>query len=243
MSGNGDNEDTTDVPPDEGTGQPQEGDRSRGGQPQDGQQPAGQPQGQPQGQPGSQPQGQQGQPQGQQQGQPQGQPGGQPQGQAAGQPQGQPQGQPAQTSPSLVDELQRPRVMTHIKTTVAMFALVGVGLGLSSLFTMALAGTALGRDLLGLAGSVVVVLLGPPLAVVFGIRLNDFLDEDTRLVAAAAGVSSAVGFFVMGLLATIFIVLGSNGGVDFGDLFAPLVLGMVPPAVVGAAVPFVREKL
>lgn len=134
--------------------------------------------------------------------------------------------------------------MDHLKFGIATFGLVGGGIGLSALFTMALVGSTLGRSLLGLSAIVFVVLSGPVLAALLSLRLDDALqDLHLNTAAAASAVVGAVGFFVMGLLAVIFIVLGSGGDVSFADAIVPVIVGMVAPAVVGGATPFLRDVL
>lgn len=87
-----------------------------------------------------------GQPQGvqQQNGQPQGGHG-QPQGRQAPPQGGQPQGQPApaQTGPSVGDIFSRPDTMTEIKVGIAVFAMIGAGLGIGVLL---IGGIAEGRQ-------------------------------------------------------------------------------------------------
>ncbi|MEF8773360.1 MAG: hypothetical protein V5A23_05665 [Halobacteriales archaeon] len=131
--------------------------------------------------------------------------------------------------------------MDQIKIAVATFALVGVGFGLGGLIVNAMASYAQ----LSWPSFTVVVLAGPVLAALFGLRISDALNVDTGTVAAAAGIASALGFFVMGLLAAILIALGAGTSTSFqvGGAFVAAVLGMIPAALVGGGVPYLRHAL
>ncbi len=123
-------------------------------------------------------------------------------------------GRPADGEPSLVDELQQPTPMRYIKFAVAMFAVVGVGYGLtfwlfSELGTMGNTG---GSILVGI-GTFFGFLLGPVVAVGTGAytALN-WEGEETKLVAAAAGVGAAAGYVVLVMVLLLFASLSSSGG-------------------------------
>lgn len=198
--------------------------------------------GQPQGQPGGQSrpggQGQRGG--GSQQGGQQG-PGGPPDRRQGGQQQ--PPAEPGQQppgGPSVADRLREPVIAGQIKTAVATFAVVGLGLGLSALFTMGLIGT---TSTVSTIAVTVVVLSGPLLAVVFGLRMDDVLatEADAGTTAAAGAVGGGVGFLLMGFLANILVLVGSGGSLEFGEAIVPVFVAAIPAAIVAAAVPYARN--
>jgi len=206
--------------------------------------------GQPQ---GGQPQNNQ--PQG---GQPQGdQPrGGQPQsGQAYGQTQ-----QPVQQGPGLADRLQSPPTVNHIKSVVAIYALIGLGMGLIAFLIGAVDealistpdsadfGSALGGAMY-VAGGYGIPVSGIPYvgAVVsagVGIRFSDRIGEDLQTVATAAAVASFLGVIVMWLIAAI---LGSTqfDGVDleFGGLLINSIIAGIGLGMISAGMVYIERNL
>lgn len=130
--------------------------------------------------------------------------------------------------------------MDQIKTAVGTFALVGLGFGLAGLFTNVVADA-----YLAWASFSAVVLAGPVLAALFGLRIQDTLNVDTGTIAAAAALASAVGFFVMGLLAAILIAVGAETSTSFqvGGAFVSAILGMIPAALVGGGIPYLGDAL
>ena len=125
---------------------------------------------------------------------------------------------PAEGEPSLVDELQQPTPMRYIKFAVAMFAVVGVGYGLTFWLFSELGnmGSTGGAFLVGI-GSFFGLLLGPVVAVGTGAytALN-WEGEETKLVAAAAGVGAAAGYVVLVIVLLLFASLSSSGGAGCG---------------------------
>lgn len=116
--------------------------------------------------------------------------------------------------PSLVQELQRRGPMGYIKFAVAVFAVVGVGYGLTFwLFTeLGTLGDTGGAFLVGV-GSLFGFLLGPLVAVGTGAYTAlDSEDEDTQTMAAAAGVGAAAGYIVLVVVLLFFASLASTGG-------------------------------
>jgi hypothetical protein len=117
---------------------------------------------------------------------------------------------------SLVDELQRPGPMQYIKFSVAVFAAVGVGYGLTFwLFTELGDFGSSGGTILVSLGAFFGFLLGPVVAVGTGTytALDNEGDggEDTTLTAAAAGVGAAAGYVVLVLVLIVFASLASSG--------------------------------
>ena len=154
-------------------------------------------------------------------------------------------GQPVETGPSVADMLQRPAIQDELKYLVATYALLGVGFGfLGIVIGEVIGGGGIGGAFFDETTLVVVLSVGPVLALVFGYRLSDVLSdaEDTALYAAAA-VGNAAGYFVMVLIAGILLSSGSGGGTNLGDLLlSGIVLGIVVGAI-GAGLALVQRSL
>lgn len=167
----------------------------------------------------------------------------QPRGQA--QPTGGQVGQPVETGPSVADMLQRPAIQDELKYLVATYSLLGVGFGfLGIVIGEVIGGGGIGGAFFDETTLVVVLSVGPVLALVFGYRLSDVLAdaEDTALYAAAA-VGNAAGYFVMVLIAGILLSSGSGGGTNLGDLLlSGIVLGIVVGAI-AAGLALVQRSL
>jgi hypothetical protein len=191
---------------------------------------------------------------GQSSGQP-GQAGGQPGQAQPGQAQpGQGRAQPVQTGPSATDVLSRPDGQSVIKYVVGIFAVVGVGIGL----TATLADSLLGGGSASLVGGIIALMAfgvavfgGSILAAIIG--LQDFLqigevDDQTYVLAFA---SNAAGFIAMGIIVAIFvaIVIGGGGGggttgggsSGLGDYIIATILMAIPAGLVGAGVTWLRD--
>jgi hypothetical protein len=182
-----------------------------------------------------------------------GQAGGQP-GQAGQAQPGQGRAQQVQTGPSATDVLSRPAGQSVIKYVVGIFAIVGVGIGLTALLADSLLG---GGGTTGAAGFIslgitlmafgVAIFGGSILAAVIG--LQDFLqigEVDTQTYVLAF-VSNAAGFLVMGILVAIFISIGAGGGAGggggggLGDFIVGSVVMAIPAGLVGAGVTRLRD--
>ena len=120
--------------------------------------------------------------------------------------------------PSLAQKLQRRGPMQYIKFAVAIFAVVGIGYGLTFwLFTeLGNLGNTGGAFLVGI-GSFFGFLLGPLVAVGTGAYTAlDSEGEDTQTVAAAAGVGAAAGYIVLVVVLVFFASLSSGAGSGSG---------------------------
>lgn len=161
------------------------------------------------------------------------------------QPTGGQVGQPVQTGPSVADMLQRPAIQDQLKYVVATYALLGVGFGFLGIVAGEfIGGGGIGGAFFGASTLLVVLSVGPVLALVFGFRLSDVLAEaeDTALYAATA-VGNAAGYFVMVLIAGILLSSGSGGGTNLGDLLlSGIVLGIVVGAI-AAGLALVQRSL
>ena len=168
-----------------------------------------------------------------------------------GQP-GQGRAQQVQTGPSATDVLSRPAGQSVVKYVVGIFAIVGVGIGL----TAVLANSLLGDASSGYLGGIIVLMAfgvavfgGSILAAVIG--LQDFLqigevDSQTYVLAFA---SNAAGFVVMGIIVAIFVSIamgsgggaGGTGGGDLGNYIVSAIVMAIPAGLVGAGVTWLRD--
>lgn len=234
--------------PNDDSGDGSEGEQSEGGQPEGGQPQGGQPQGgQPQGgQGGGQPS--QGQPQGQA---PQG--GAQPQGQAPqGQPQGQAQRAPVNTGPSVGDILNRRDTKGEIKIGVAIFALVGAGVGLAIFLNAIIADTTDPGYTIAVFGYLASFALPPLVSAIVAFRQQEQLaDIDQTLRLATAGATGAAGGLVMILVTTILSIISLDTGQggqllgipEFGDVILPAILIAIASGVAAAGIVWALNNL
>jgi hypothetical protein len=132
------------------------------------------------------------------------------------------------------DELRRPGVIAGLKPFVGTYAVLGVGVGATGPLAMAVAGDALGRGAMAVAAIVGVLLLGVGLAALLSLQFGDRVDATPAAVAAGSALASAVGVFLLGLVALVPIAAASNGWVDLGPPLASVFATAVPAALVGA---------
>lgn len=146
---------------------------------------------------------------------------------------------------------------------VAVFAAVGVGLGLTGFVGLSWVKSRVGGGALGvgevvttlafLQSAVVTLLIGPTVGgvvgAVVGTGAGPGASGDERERAFAAGVGSFFGFYVLALLALFLMSLalgggdGGGGGANLGDLLVPVLEAGVPTALVGAAAALVGSRL
>lgn len=231
--------------PNNNSGDGSQGEQPQGGQPQGGQ-PAGGQGGQPQGgQGGGQPPGGQA---------PGGQaPGGQPpQGGAQGQPQGQAPRGNYQTGPSVTDIFNRQDTQAEIKIGVAIFALVGVGVGLSVFLNGIIADTADPGYVIAAFGYLASFALPPLVSAVVALRQRDTLAEvEQTLRLATAGTTGAAGGFVMVIISTILSIVSLDTGAgasllglpEIGDAILPAILVAIASGVTAAGIVWVMNNL
>lgn len=200
-----------------GNGQPPGGDgQPRGGQPGGGEPPQG---GQPQ----------QGQPP---QGQPrQGQPGGRPQGQGPP-PGGQ---QPVRRGPSFGQKVQAAfgdyGVQNQIKAVTGLWALIGLGLGLTPVL-LGLLGP--GGAILGGVGAGIALASGPIIGGLLGLSLSNKMPGEPGPIAVVSAAVNYAGFVVMVVLFGVLLMIqsgGAGGGTGLGNLIGPLLLTGIPVAI------------
>jgi len=143
---------------------------------------------------------------------------------------------------SMIDDIQGPGVWKYLLLTVSLFAVVGVGYGLTFWLFSEIGefdGTA--GQLLTVFGSIFGFFLGPVVAIFSGAytALDSPVRDDTTLAVANA-LGSVVGFVVMVVVLIVFLALGGDGGGggggggDGGDL--PGGVGGTVGLLVGIAV-------
>lgn len=192
--------------------------------------------------------------------------GGQPQsGQAYGQTQ-----QPVQQNTGLADKLQQEPTFSYLKGTVSMYALVGLGVGLTALLI-----GGIGEELVSVSANgeseavhlgtnVVTVAVGAlplfaaVLAVSVGSRFASEIPEDDQTVAIAAAVAVLAGTIVMWILGAFlastqltadFFSLTTFGvnnsdvsfSLEFGALLISSIVGGIGTAVIGGGTAYIER--
>lgn len=183
------------------------------------------------------------------------------QGQAGGQPHGgqaAPQGgavsgagpggyqQPAAQGESIADIFSKPRTLAQIKSAVAYYAAVGVGVGVSLLFTALIFGGGgfagnMITAIVAFAGFVAAVAIGPALGGPLGFYVADQLGDEEKAehVYATASVGALGGHIVMVLVVAVFLMIGLAGGgggagFEFLRALIPIVIGGFGAAIAAA---------
>lgn len=172
---------------------------------------------------GQQPQG------GQQGGQP---PGGQPPG--GGRP---PAGGAQGGGPGIGDIFNMDETKDELKSGVALFAAVGVGLGL----TMLLGDIFEDVQIIGIESG---VMLAPLLAALVALhQVKPLAHLEDNLVYGTAAITTAIGAIVLGLLTWLFGEIAFDLTPDIGDLFLIWVGAAIGSAVAAVIVVAVDRKL
>lgn len=171
---------------------------------------------------------------------------------------------------SVGDILSRPDVKHQVKYAVGLFAVVGVGFGLTGfVFTDILipgiagaSGDSTSGALLGglltvfslLSILVVAALSGPILGVTTALRVEKVFEAD-RVAYVTSAVGTAAGYVAMLLITVLVLSLtgstsgggstgSSTGGlVNLGDLIVPIIALAIPVGIVGAATVYVHRAL
>lgn len=161
------------------------------------------------------------------------------------------------------ETLAQPGPKSQLTVVIGLFAVIGVGFGLTGIVTVEMiagSGDDIGARFLTavfLVSLLVVLLLtGSIVGAVSGLRIADRLDENARTVYLTSFVGTAVGYFVMVVIAVVLIGLVSGGGGDgaaasggggnlFGilDLVIPLVVLAVPVGLTGLGASFLVRRL
>lgn len=144
-----------------------------------------------------------------------------------------------------VDGLLRRRPLGVI---VAVFAILGVGIGLTGYLMIGALGGGGGSQLFsGLFALVVILfaaLVGPVVAVAVTLHVDESLGDTVGPASVTAAVGNFVGFLVMGLLVVLILSLrlsggdggGGGGSLDVGSYVGTLVKAGFPSLFVAVAV-------
>jgi hypothetical protein len=152
------------------------------------------------------------------------------------------------TGPGIGDIFSRNDTLDEIKFGVALYALVGFGIGLPMFALGSAAGGSQGLQGLGAAiaaaGSV-----GAPIAVsaVLGLLLGDRIGEELseipdNLVLATAGVVGVAGGIITFLISWVMLGIGA-GSVSFNNFILPLVLTAIGAAIIAVGRIWIEENL
>ncbi len=160
------------------------------------------------------------------------------------------------------ETLAQPGPKSQLTFVIGLFAVIGVGFGLTGIVVIRLiagSGEGIGAQILTavfLVSLLVVLLLsGSIIGAVSGLRIADRLDETARTVYLTSFVGTAVGYFVMVIVAAVLIGLVVGGGGDgaaassgsgnlFGilDLVIPLVVLAIPVGLTGVGASFLARR-
>lgn len=151
-------------------------------------------------------------------------------------------------------------IRTQLRDAVALFGLVGAGLGVMGLVALSQFG---GGFLSGIVYTVILVLamfFGPVLAVVVSLRLADYAPRKDGTTYVTSFVGNVVGYLVMMLVVVAMLFVGlsltvgggggsgvggggnSGGSFDF-DLLLPVLALAVPTGLTGVGATFFHRPL
>lgn len=144
---------------------------------------------------------------------------------------------------SIVDLAQQPIVMDSTKFVAALFALVGIGLGLAMILfdvvdqeiisDVSMTGTEY-SELLAITLFYVVPYFAVLGAVVVGVLFGWQLERDDKTTFLAAGLGSFVGTIAIWLLASIVASIPIDITIDFGGLLVAAIAAGVAAGIVAA---------
>jgi hypothetical protein len=157
---------------------------------------------------------------------------------------------------SVGEILKRPSVKAQVKYVVALFAVIGAGIGLLPLggsLASGLAGQLLKAFVAGF-GLIVAIVAGPIVAALTTLRIDDRMNDEMRARLVTGFAANAAGYFVMIVLASVLasVTAGGGGGgfgggssdlldLGIGDLLVPLFAFAFVTGAVGAGAVYVRE--
>lgn len=162
---------------------------------------------------------------------------------------------------SVLDSFSDPLVQNHLKYTIGLFGMIGLGFGLTgfllievvsqNIIDVAFAPLAFGIILLALT-----FLIGPVIAGFTSIRIAEGLRADALTIYLTSAIGNFVGYFVMVLVTVLLIAAtggggsgsgttgGSSGSVfDLGDLLLPMLAMAIPVALVGAGTVYLHRRV
>jgi hypothetical protein len=135
--------------------------------------------------------------------------------------------------------------------TVAVFAVAGVGYGLTAFLITALSNVGgMAQSILGGFTAIFGLLLGPVVAIISGTQIGFNLEEDDVTASAASVIGSAVGFLIMAFILIVFAGLmtsgsggAGGGGGGGGGSFGPAIGATVGVAITGGAATYAIRKV
>lgn len=170
---------------------------------------------------------------------------------------------PARQGGSVSEHLSRPDVKAQIKYVVGLFAIVGLGFGLTGFaFTdVLIPGLSEGDGGSASTGASAIVVLmllllttlsGPILGLITSLRIANEVEDTAAFVTSAVG--NAIGYVAM-MLVTVLILIAtvttgsdttgtsSNSMLDLGDLLIPIIVLSIPVAIVGVTTVWLHRKM
>jgi hypothetical protein len=158
--------------------------------------------------------------------------------------------------------LQREPTFSYIKSTVAIFAVTGLLMGILGLISGSIDdgvieasssggggfGQAIGGAIAGSAGAGIpisgVAFMGMLIAVGSGVRFAANVNEDLNTTAIAVAAASFVGLVAMWILSAFLAVAGIDGiSVNFGGLIINAIIGGLAVAGLAAATVWIERNL
>jgi hypothetical protein len=137
-------------------------------------------------------------------------------------------------------------VRNQIKAVLGLWALIGLGLGLTPVLLGALGpgGAMVG----GMVGFGLAFGAGPLIGGVVGLALSNKLPIDTGPAGVVSGVANYVGFVVMVLVFGIIFMIqtsgtGGGGGGQLGQVVVPLLVSGVPVAITAGGATALGKKV
>lgn len=157
------------------------------------------------------------------------------------------------------ETLTQPGPRSQLTFVIGLFAVIGVGFGLTGIIVVEMiagSGDDIGTQILTavflVALLVVLLLAGSIIGAFSGLRIADRLDETARTVYLTSFVATAVGHFVMVVIAVVLIGLVTGGGgggaggggslFDVLDLVIPLVVLAVVVGLTGLGASFLVRR-
>lgn len=121
-------------------------------------------------------------------------------------------------------------VKNQLKAVLGLWALIGLGLGLTPVL-LGLLGPS--GAVLGGIGAGIALASGPIIGGLLGLDLSTKMPGETGPIAVVSGVVNYVGFVVMVVVFGVLLMAqsGGGGGTGLGNLIGPLILTGIPVAI------------
>lgn len=161
---------------------------------------------------------------------------------------------------SILDIMALDRVQREIKYITGVFAIIGLGYGLTAFIAIDQMGgggdtDVILRAFLGIVMLGFALMSGTVVSTIVGFRLRTRLAGPSRTQYVTGFVGNAVGYIAMTVITVLFIsasIDGSGSGsrsssagslTNLGDLLVPLVLLSIPVGLVCAGMMYLHEKV